>query len=83
MLLLDDAYSQASKPACMLCARLCKVCKVCDAYPSLTCCTQFQFEAGRPNTKPVVQSFKVSAVAPAQIRRMLLQARVQSKQGTY
>ena len=63
------------------CARSAR--QVYDAYPSLTCCTQFQFEAGRPNTKPVVHSFNVSAVAPAQTRRVLLQARVQSKQGMF
>lgn len=41
------------------------LCQMQEAYPSFTCCTQFQFEAGSPNTNPVVHSLRVSAVAPA------------------
>ena len=35
-------------------------------HPFLTCCTQLQFEFGKPNTRPVVHSLRVSDVAPAE-----------------
>ena len=35
-------------------------------HPFLTCCTQTQFEFGKPNTRPVVHSLRVSDVAPAE-----------------